>query len=160
MVWLYQLQQRLSITQNETWAILTLSMLFLVGTGVRFVQQRQLPPLTSPSLLAVADTLDSDSLSADTTNVVTLDSAQTDTTAVAEASGEADTADAAGGVINVNTASATQLQALPGIGPALSGRIIDYRTTHGPFPTADALQDVSGIGPKTLERLRPLVTVE
>jgi competence protein ComEA len=64
-----------------------------------------------------------------------------------------------GGLVNVNTASETELEGLPGVGPVLGAAIIAYRTEHGPFPTVDALDDVSGIGPATLENLRPLVTV-
>ncbi|MFL5798366.1 MAG: helix-hairpin-helix domain-containing protein [Actinomycetota bacterium] len=62
-------------------------------------------------------------------------------------------------LVNVNTASEQELEALPGIGPVLANSIIAYRTEHGPFPTVDALDDVSGIGPATLADLRPLVTV-
>ena len=63
------------------------------------------------------------------------------------------------GPVNVNTATLDQLESLPGIGPALGQRIIDYREQHGPFHTVDDLLNVSGIGDKTLEDLRPLVTV-
>jgi competence protein ComEA len=66
---------------------------------------------------------------------------------------------AAGGKVNVNRATVTELQALPGIGPALAQRIVDYRTASGPFASVDDLGSVSGIGDKTLERLRPLVAV-
>ncbi len=66
---------------------------------------------------------------------------------------------APGALVNVNTATAEELEALPGIGPVLAQKIIEYRTAHGPFPSVDALDDVSGIGPATLEELRPLVTV-
>lgn len=58
------------------------------------------------------------------------------------------------GTVNVNTASATELESLHGIGPALAQRIVDYRTRHGPFTSAESLTDVSGIGPRTLERFR------
>ena len=61
--------------------------------------------------------------------------------------------------INVNTASATELEALPGVGEVIAQRIVDYRTENGPFPSVDALLDVSGIGPATLEEMRDLVTV-
>jgi competence protein ComEA len=61
--------------------------------------------------------------------------------------------------VNINTATLDQLESLPGIGPALGQRIIDYRTQHGPFASVDDLVDVSGIGEKRLEDLRPLVTV-
>jgi len=66
---------------------------------------------------------------------------------------------AAGALVNVNSASESELESLPGVGPVLAAAIIAYRTEHGPFPTVDALDDVSGIGPATLEDLRPLVTV-
>jgi competence protein ComEA len=61
--------------------------------------------------------------------------------------------------VNLNTATLDQLESLPGIGPALGQRIIDYRTEHGPFASVDDLVDVSGIGEKRLEDIRPLVTV-
>jgi competence protein ComEA len=68
-------------------------------------------------------------------------------------------AGAAGAKINVNTATEPELETLPGVGPVLAQRIIDYRTQHGPFATVDALDDVSGIGPATLADLLDLVTV-
>lgn len=63
------------------------------------------------------------------------------------------------GLVSVNTADAGALEELPGIGPALAARIIDWRDTEGPFATVDDLLAVSGIGPKVLESLRDLVTV-
>lgn len=62
--------------------------------------------------------------------------------------------------MNVNTASARLLDRLPGIGPALAGRIIAYRAEHGDFRRAEDLVNVRGIGPKTFERLAPYVFVE
>ncbi len=61
--------------------------------------------------------------------------------------------------ININTASKETLQLLPGIGPVLAERIIEYRRLYGPFIDVEQLLEVKGIGPKILERLRPLVTV-
>lgn len=66
----------------------------------------------------------------------------------------------AGGTINLNTASASELELLPQIGPALAARIIDYRTTHGPFRQLADLDKVKGIGPKTLDKLKGLVRFE
>lgn len=62
----------------------------------------------------------------------------------------------ADGLVDVNTADATALDALPGIGPVLAQRIVDTRAKH-PFSSVDELADVPGIGPSLLSRLRPLV---
>lgn len=64
------------------------------------------------------------------------------------------------GKLDLNRATAEELQGLPGIGPVLAQRIVDQRTTHGPFHTVDDLRDVKGIGKKRMDQLRPLVTVE
>lgn len=76
-------------------------------------------------------------------------------------SGSSDTGMASGGtaLININTASETELEGLPGVGPVTAAAIIDYRTQNGPFVTVDDLIDVSGIGPSTLEQIRPFATV-
>ncbi len=66
---------------------------------------------------------------------------------------------AANGLININTATAEQLEELPGIGPVLAQNIVDYRTEHGPFATVEDLMNVSGIGEARLEELRDKVTV-
>lgn len=66
---------------------------------------------------------------------------------------------AAGGVVNVNTADATSLDALPGVGPVLAQRIVEWREKNGRFSSVDELGEVSGIGDKMLDRLRSKVTV-
>ncbi|WP_407568147.1 helix-hairpin-helix domain-containing protein [Arsenicicoccus dermatophilus] len=66
---------------------------------------------------------------------------------------------AAGAVVDLNRATVEQLDALPGVGPAIAGRILEWRSQHGRFSTADELGEIQGIGPKLLERLRPLVRV-
>ena len=63
------------------------------------------------------------------------------------------------GLIDVNTADATALEELPGIGPALAERIVSYRDEHGPFASVDELTDVPGIGDAKLEALRDSATV-
>lgn len=60
-------------------------------------------------------------------------------------------------LLNINTASAEELQTLPNIGVQMAKRIVVYRERHGTFASVDALQDVKGIGAKTLEKLRPFV---
>lgn len=64
-----------------------------------------------------------------------------------------------GGKININTATATQLEELPGIGPATATKIIDFREKNGPFASIDALEEVPGIGPAKVEALRDAATV-
>ena len=61
--------------------------------------------------------------------------------------------------VNINTASAKELDALPGIGEVLAQRIIDYRNANGPFQSVDDLIKVKGIGEKTLEKIKPYATV-
>lgn len=138
MIWLYHLQQRLSITRHESLAILTLTILFLTGLTVRHLQEQQVPPVAVDSLIVQSNSLPSDS---------------TDPSASSPPSPSADDP------INLNTASVEVLQALPGIGPSLSERIDAYRSTQRPFQRVEELQRVRGIGAKTLARLRPLVYV-
>jgi competence protein ComEA len=57
--------------------------------------------------------------------------------------------------LDLNRATAPDLDALPGIGPALAQRIVDYRQAHGPFKNIEDLREVSGIGPQNLEKLKP-----
>jgi competence protein ComEA len=64
-----------------------------------------------------------------------------------------------GGLVNLNTATLDQLDTLPGIGPTLAERILQWRQEHGRFSSVDELQEVSGIGPRTLEQLVDLATV-
>ena len=61
--------------------------------------------------------------------------------------------------INVNTATMEELQQLPDIGPNIAIAIINYRDSHGPFTAIEQLQNVSGIGPKTFEAIKALITI-
>ncbi len=62
--------------------------------------------------------------------------------------------------LDLNQATLEDLEALPGIGPALAGRIVDYRQRHGPFKNIDDLENVSGIGPKKLALIKPYLILE
>ncbi len=62
-------------------------------------------------------------------------------------------------LININTASAEELDSLPSIGPSLAQRIIEYREQNGPFINAEDIINVPGIGPGNYERFKDLITV-
>jgi competence protein ComEA len=64
-----------------------------------------------------------------------------------------------GVALDLNTATAEDLEALPGVGPVLAQRIIEYRQSQGPFQKIDDLLSVHGIGRKKLAQLAPLITV-
>lgn len=75
--------------------------------------------------------------------------------AVAPAGGSSPTATS--GPVSLSTATAEQLDELPGIGPVTAQKIVDYRTQHGAFHSVDELDAISGIGPARLDQLRGLV---
>lgn len=137
MHWLYRLQQRLALTRHEGLALLTLFLLFLTGIAARHIQQQSVPPITVDSLVTdpPADT------------------------AALRPDSNVSRAPSPEHPVNVNTASKSALEVLPGIGPALSERIVTYRSSQRPFQQVDELRRVRGIGPKTLADLRPLVRV-
>ena len=62
-------------------------------------------------------------------------------------------------LININTATVSQLETLPCIGPVIAQRIVDYRNGHGPYPSVSALLNVEGIGEKRLSAIIHLITV-
>jgi competence protein ComEA len=62
--------------------------------------------------------------------------------------------------VNINTADTVALETLPGIGPTIAGRIVDYRQANGPFSTIEEIMDVSGIGPATFEGIRDLISTD
>lgn len=62
--------------------------------------------------------------------------------------------------VRLNTADAGELDTLPGVGPALAQRILDYRTSHGGFQRIEQLMEIDGIGEKVFEKLEPYVTLD
>ena len=62
-------------------------------------------------------------------------------------------------VVNINTASATELDALPGIGAKTAARIVEYRQKNGPFKKVEELMNVRGVGEKNFVKLKPQLTV-
>jgi len=68
-------------------------------------------------------------------------------------------APAAVGVVNINTASATDLETLPGIGARTAARIVEYRQKNGPFKKIEELMNVRGVGEKSFLKLKPQISV-
>ncbi len=138
---LYRVQQRLAITRIEATVVLGLSFLLLIGAVVTYVQ-RQPRTLREPPEAARSFAAGTAMLHDSSGTVPSLPEARPHR-----------------GRINVNVAPQEELERLPRIGPVMAQRIIDYRETHGPFERVEELSRVRGIGPKTLERLRPLVVL-
>jgi competence protein ComEA len=65
-----------------------------------------------------------------------------------------------GETININTANLESLSGLPGIGPELAQRVVDYRSKNGSFKTIEDLKKVKGIGEKIYEKIAPLISVK
>jgi competence protein ComEA len=61
--------------------------------------------------------------------------------------------------LNLNVATAAELERLPGVGPAMAARIVEYRQKNGPFKKVEDLMNVKGIGEKTFLNLKPMITV-
>lgn len=145
---LSDLRHALGCTENEIRVILFLSVTLVVGTGIRWI--RPAAPPAPPSF----DYARSDSEFA-------ARSAAPGSAAADEAPfpspPRAPALTPRG--MNINTATAAELDRLPGIGPAFAERIVLDRDENGPFGTVDDLVRVKGIGPKKLEKIRPFVTV-
>lgn len=81
-----------------------------------------------------------------------------DTSLVLPGATEASSSGSSQDLININTASVEELDSLPGIGPTIAQRIIDYRDENGPFQTIEDILNVSGVGPSTFEQIKDLIT--
>lgn len=158
MRWMYRLQQRIALTRSECNVILALAVLFCVGLAARYVQSRARPVpavayaeaerlFQEASEAALADTVEQASPAS------TVEPSSTPTAYQPKSA-------LAAGSINLNTATASELQRLPRIGPKLAARILAHREAHGPFRRVQDLLQVSGIGKKTLARLEPYLIVE
>lgn len=120
----------LGLNRRERTALLLLTATFLVGSIIAGLKRARV--IRAASAVSVVQSAAADTAAADSALPA--------------------------GPIDLNTASARQLEALPGIGPVLAGRILEYRRLHGGFKSVRQLRQVSGIGPKRLAALEGLVT--
>ncbi len=174
MRWLYRLQARLGLSGPEGTAALAVLLALTGGTVAQHLQATSEPvpadvyaaadaafaaaasdtvavASAAPPAVAGASGPDGPAATADSTAAQIADAA-VETAAAPRRSGKAPPV-----ATNLNTASAEQLQRLPGIGPALAARVVEHRRAHGPFRHPDEIVEVKGIGEKKLETLRPWV---
>ncbi|GIV57108.1 helix-hairpin-helix domain-containing protein [Rhodocaloribacter litoris] len=153
MNWLYRLQHRIGLTRQECTALLFVVLVLLSGLVVRHVYSRMTLP---------APATDTDRQFAERArsfrNVPEQRAGHAASPAGATPSVPGEPAVPAR--VNLNTATAPELERLPRIGPKLAARIVAYREAHGPFRRVADLVHVRGIGPKTLADLEPLLFVE
>lgn len=122
------------MTSTEKRVLLVVVSALLLGTGARVVRRAWLSRTAAAAPVLIAGEVEADAVLPDDRPAV-------------------------GGLIDVNSAAAYELEALPGIGPVIAGRIVAYRDRHGPFTSLEQLQRVSGIGPKRLEAIGEYVTL-
>ena len=184
--WLYTLQQHTALTRLERTTLATLVLLVVGGVVAQNVRQMDAAPV-DPTLfaaeaaaVAVATAAPDSAVAARQDSIATaaradvareLAAARAIDKATEASSGEGG-AKAVGtsrgaraakaaftGRLNLNTATATELEQLPRVGPALAARIVAYRVANGGFRRPADLTNVKGIGEKTLEKLLPHVVV-
>jgi len=138
------------LTSSERRLAVLLFTLSLIGTAARV--GRGLSPEVDAWLRAAPRSVAGDSAQAANRPSV---AALPTTLAEEPRVGSPEKSDADSGLIDPNTADLDALMRLPGIGPALAGRILDDRAANGPYRGAADLLRVKGIGPATLDRIRP-----
>ena len=160
---LYRLQQRLAITSAEASALLFVAVVTLVGITAQHLDAQR-AAFGPDHYAALYDELAARSTAADSTEAdsTAADSVAAGLAAAERAEAPARSRSAKPGPVrmNLNTASAQQLQRLPRIGPKMAERIIAYREEHGPFARASHVVRIRGIGPKTFEQLEPYLFVD
>jgi competence protein ComEA len=144
-------KEKFGFTRTELIAVLVLSTTFLVGAALKLWMPHASTRSVHQSFSYAA--LDSQFLA--------LSGARPDSTpAPGRTTERKPKGTPASHGICVNTATATELQQLPGIGPAIAARIVAYRKEHGKFHSIDEVGDVKGIGPRILERIRPFLALQ
>jgi len=170
---LYPIRERLICSEKEAIAMIVVLLVLLSGHVIRVVKATS-PPVSEHSyaemdslfevLTARADSVDG--LAVQTDTIHTGYGASYDHLPIRRTGVESwvlvDTLEKpkVPFPISINLSDIRTLQALPRIGPAMAARIVDYRKQHGPFRIPEDLLAVRGIGPKTLDKMRPLITFE
>jgi competence protein ComEA len=148
---LHWFQERFGFTRTELITVLVLSATFLAGAALKLWMPRVSAQRVSQSFSYAA--LDS--------QFIALSKPRADSAAAPhKTEGRKPKGQPASHAVDPNSATAAELQLLPGIGPAIAERIVAYRKEHGKFTSIDALGEVKGIGPRILERIRPYLSLQ
>ncbi len=155
---LYRLRDRLALTRPELTTLLVVTA--LLGFGM-IAQHLPSPPVEmSPDVLTYQARFAAASLEPET-RPAAADAAKAEVGAEKDAPTRRVSKKAAPQrPVSINTATAAELETLPRVGPKMAQRILDYRAERGPFARVEDLRKVRGIGDKTLENLRPLITLD
>ncbi len=152
----YRLRDRLALTRAELSALFVVATLFAGGLAVQALPAPQAPldaeVVRYQAALATIPVPATTALAADTASLPVAAEPVRRTARKQLAT--------TARPVPLNTATAAQLETLPRVGPKLAQRILDYRAARGGFSRVEELRQVKGIGAKTLEGLRPLVTLE
>jgi competence protein ComEA len=126
----------LGFSQKEQNVLIFLSVCFVIGLGIKTVQQHRthLPETPSESLKPLIQT----------------EIQETSVRSMVDSSY----------AISINKADIVELQQIPGVGAVIAKRIFDFRGKNGKFRSVDELMDIQGIGKRTLEKIRPFVTCD
>jgi competence protein ComEA len=150
----------LGFTTNETTVILFLTGAIIAGSGLLLL--RGDIPRDAADFTDVYRTHDSLFAARSSALFDGASEASPDTAAtpVATASPRATPSAEPSGPININTAPASRLEDLPGVGPAMAARIVEYRATAGRFSRVEDIMNVSGIGAKKFARMKPFLSIK
>jgi len=149
----------LNFTTQERAVVIFLAVTLVFGSMVRVIRDRKLERELAPTRAAIeAAAFDSVSAVINTASVVGSGSQQDP-----QQSSDKHTQDSRSGntgAININTATIQELEQLPGIGPSLATRIVEYRSVQGPFTSPSEITAVKGIGDKLYARISGNITIE
>ncbi len=144
-----------TFNRNEQIILLMLCGILIVGIVIRYLDSRDPDRISDFEVRKNAVEVPSPEENTEVPSATSLTQDQSPP----EAPSPKENVPPAGKLIDINSATAKELERLPRIGPQIAGRIVAYREENGAFKRIDDITKVKGIGPKTLERLRPHLTM-
>ena len=142
-----------TFNRNEQIVLLLLCCILIVGIVIRYLDSRD--PDRIPDFEVRKNAVEIPSPDENISSMTSLTHGQSQV----EVPSPKESVSPVGELIDINRATAKEFERLPRIGPQIAGRIVAYREENGAFKRVDDITKVRGIGPKTLERLRPHLTM-